>query len=549
MSNLEEWKWLYTMPEGQSLERKGCYDYSGASPKPLSFKDLARKVAETVVAMANADGGVVAIGIEDNGRVTGIPEGYDIADLRTRLNQLITPSLGISLQEVLLENTRIWVLEVDWSTEVHQLSDGRYLYRRNDQNLPFSAESIAAIKQNRLTRFYEQQIVQEASLSDIDPNLVLSLAEKAGLPSSVEQTLLHYRLAVGQNGRVRLRMGALLLFGKDPVAWHPRCGIDFAVWKGTTRQTGERFNIVKRIHIEAPLLQVIREAHETIQRYIPERQVLVDLFFNERLVFPQFAWQEAIVNAVAHRDYSLTGVGIEVDLFDDRLEVRSPGLLVPPVTLEQLRSGKRVHASRNPYIVRVLTDYGYMRDRGEGIPRMHRVMEEEGLKPPEFNIEGGCFVVTLYNSPIYSPETMRWLKQFDSMGLSRNQKRLLAFAYERDGRFTSRDYQQLTGLDKYTASRDIHDLVRRGVVRLERPRGREYLINLPAEPPPPAEPEELRQLKPLLEEQGYIKNEDIRKALRVSVDKATQIARRLVQGGWLEAKGEKRGRRYYLKKN
>ncbi|MGQ9738072.1 MAG: ATP-binding protein, partial [Armatimonadota bacterium] len=240
-----------------------------------------------------------------------------------------------------------------------------------------------------------------------------------------------------------------------------------------------------------------------------------------------------------------------VDLFDDRLEVRSPGLLVPPVTLERLRAGERVHASRNPYIVRVLTDYGYMRDRGEGIPRIRHVMEEEGLKPPEFNVEGGCFIVTLYSAPVYSAETMRWLKQLDHEGLSRNQKRLLAYAYERGGRFTSRDYQRLTGLDKYTASRDIHDLVRWGVVRLEQPRGRQYFINLPVTKSVPmlAEPEELRRLKPRLHEQGYIQNEDIREVLQVSVDKATQIARRLVLAGWLEARGQKRGRRYYLKEN
>ncbi|MGQ9882314.1 MAG: AlbA family DNA-binding domain-containing protein [Armatimonadota bacterium] len=153
MNSFEELKWLYANPEGESLERKGCYDYSGVSPKPLSFKEVARKVAESLVAMANADGGVVAIGIEDNGRITGVPDSYEIDDLRRRLQQLISPSLSMRLQEISVKDMRVWIAEVDWSTETHQLSDGRYLYRRNDQNLPFPSEKIAAIKQYRSVRF------------------------------------------------------------------------------------------------------------------------------------------------------------------------------------------------------------------------------------------------------------------------------------------------------------------------------------------------------------------------------------------------------------
>lgn len=542
---MDSWEWLFMQPEGQNLDRKGCYDYSSGRPKPIAPKDLARKVAEDLVAMANSEGGVVAIGIEDDGRLSGVPASYNLADFRRKLEQLVMPRLHFHIEEVDLRGMRVWVAEVDWSTEVHQLSDGRCLYRRNDQSLPFPVEDVAAIKRGRLTRFYEQQVVPEASLRDIDADLVEDLARRAGLNLSLEQTLMHYRLAVAENGRVQLRLAALLLFAKDPLLWHPRCGIDFAVWRGTRRQTGPQFNVVKRIHIEQPLLKLIQAAYETIQTYIPERQALVDLFFGERFVFPQFAWQEAIVNAVAHRDYSLTGIGIEVDLFDDRLEVRSPGELVTPVTIERLQSGERVHASRNPYITRVLTDYGYMRDRGEGIPRMREVMEEEGLRPPEFRIEGGCFVVTLYSTPVYSEETIRWLKQFEDRGLSRNQKRLLAYAHERADHFTSKEYQKLVNIDPYIASQDIRDLVRKGIVRLQKPRGREYVVTTAASRG--EKPESLIRLMPLLEKQGYVTNKDIREVFGVTLNKANRIARRLVDTGWLSALGDRRGRRYILK--
>jgi len=129
---------------------------------------------------------------------------------------------------------------------------------------------------------------------------------------------------------------------------------------------------------------------------VRERQRLVDLFSEERWEYPSFAWQEAIVNAVAHRDYPYEGLSIEIWMFDDRLEIRSPGELVEPVTLDRLLKRERIHASRNPRIVRVLTNLGYMREQGEGIPRMFEAMEQEGLYPPVIRIEGDAvFTVIL----------------------------------------------------------------------------------------------------------------------------------------------------------
>jgi ATP-dependent DNA helicase RecG len=338
-----------------------------------------------------------------------------------------------------------------------------------------------------------------------------------------------------------LTLAALLLFGKDPGRWHPRCGIDFVKYEGTKRRYGAELNVVKRQWIEAPLIVLIEKAFETIRPHIRERQKLVDLFFEERLEYPAFAWQEAIINAVAHRDYGYEGLGIEVWMFDDRLEVRSPGELVEPVTLERLRKRERIHASRNPRIVRVLTDLGYMRELGEGIPRMFEAMEREGLYPPEFRLEVEViFTVVLRNTPVYSLETLRWLKQFEHLELSGNQKRLLAYAKEHDGRFTSRAYQKLVGVDIYTASRDIKDLIRKGLVRRTKKGGRVYRVVEPEIKMPVEISQELHIIAPKLLQKGYIKNEDVRRLLKVNRIQATRFLSQLVDQGYLEKKGERR---------
>jgi len=111
-----------------------------------------------------------------------------------------------------------------------------------------------------------------------------------------------------------------------------------------------------------------------------------------------------------------------------------------------------------------------MRELGEGIPRVFEVMERERLNPPESRMEAGAiFTVILRNTPVYPPETFRWLKQFEEYDLNPNQKRLLAYAH--GGQFTSRSYQKLVGVDLYTASRDIKDLIRKGIVRIRKKGG------------------------------------------------------------------------------
>jgi len=545
---MQNWKWLKTHQEGQFFERKSCYDRSGQKPKLRSAREVARDVAETLAAMANADGGTLALGIEDDGIPTGLNYPPDRLDIIFKAPQrLVSPPLKARHQWVRLENVQILVFEVDWSPEVHQLSDGRYLLRIGDKNIPFPASDIAAMKEGKRRRATESRFIPEASLSDLDPALFDELRKKTGLSLSNEALLFHYRLAETRNGRLVLSLAALLLFAKDPIRWHPACYVDFVKWEGTERRFGPEFNVVKRARIEAPLPKLIEQAFNTIWPHIRERQKLVDLFFEERFEYPTFAWQEAIINAVAHRDYALEGTPIEVWIFDNRMEVRSPGQLVEPVTIERLARRERIHASRNPRIVRVLTDWGYMRELGEGVPRMFEVMEREGLKPPEFRMEAGAiFTVVLYNTFVYPPETLRWLRQFEQYDLSPNQKRLLAYAHAHGGRFTNRSYQKLVGVDLYTASRDIKDLIRKGIVRLTKKGGRIYeLLPQPQASTKPI-PEELQKCIDRLPEGGYLTNATVRQILGVNRIKAARLLREWVNLGFLERRGEKRGTRYYV---
>jgi ATP-dependent DNA helicase RecG len=183
-----------------------------------------------------------------------------------------------------------------------------------------------------------------------------------------------------------------------------------------------------------------------------------------------------LVNAVAHRDYDLSGASIEVWMFDDHISVRSPGLPPAPVTLEQLRRQKSLHFSRNPLMVRVLADLGYLREMGEGVPRMFQEMEGYGLHPPELELEGFVFTVTLRNAPVYDEATLRWLNQFGTAQTNLRQRRLLAYAYCHGKTFSTAEYERIAEVDRDTAYREIRLMVKTGIVAPLKPKSRSYRI-------------------------------------------------------------------------
>lgn len=537
---------LALRPEGQFLEKKSCWEQNAKGQKRRrSAREVARDVAETLLAMTSADGGVLLVGVEDDGDIAGFNYPEDKVQLILNApKNLVRPPLPFRFDKIAIQGKPVIVYEVGPSVNVHQLTDGRYLLRIGESNMPFPAEDIERLKQGKRRTLYERTFVSTAFISDLDEDLIKGFGDKTKLNGAIENILTYYRLIDTTNGRTQVTLAALLLFAKDPLRWHPRCGIDFVKYEGTERKHGAQLNIVKRVRLEYSLVTLIEESYRTVSAYIREKTVLHDLFFREKFEYPAFAWQEAIINAVAHRDYSIEGLSIEIWMFDDRMEIRSPGIPVEPVTIERLLRLEHIHASRNPLMVRVLTDLGYMRETGEGIPRMFEVMEKEGLYPPELKIEAeSIFTVALKNQPVYTEDILRWLHQFEKLDLSGNQKRLLVWAKEHGGIFTSRNYQKLAGVDIYTASKDIKTLIRKGIVYHEKKGDRTYQLIAEEERLPPM-PDDLKRVLPLIEKQGSVKNSDVQELLNVPRWEAKKLLKEWVNSGWLELSGKGRGTCY-----
>lgn len=260
-----------------------------------------------------------------------------------------------------------------------------------------------ALRGVRLDRSESQQVFYEPGFDPkdaLDMGLVRRFMDRTpfGGQSPVE-ALRHYGLLEHGPRDWRLTNAALLLFGRRGVSGrHPRAGIRLFRVDGTERLPGRDRNVVQLATLESPVADALRDALLICPTLIRRAERFNGLQFDIHSEIPDFALQEAIVNAVAHRDYEITGRETEVWFFEDRVEVESPGGVMPPATEAELREGVRAHSSRNPLLVRALAAAGYLRGEGEGVARIHREMAKMSLPPPEIAVEHGIFVIRLFNA-------------------------------------------------------------------------------------------------------------------------------------------------------
>lgn len=443
--------------------------------------EILEEAAQSIVAMANAGGGSVIIGASSEEEARGIffDERTGQVFLR-KLANFLAPPLDLKISFLEAEGRKFLSLSVEASPEIICLKTGKAFLRIGPRNVYLSREKIRWLKETRAETWHEREILTQSSLADLDESLVSQFLK--GISSSLETEKILYRpygLIAYTHGQALLTRAAVYLFAKDPLRWHPRPGIEFIRLEGTSRERGEKYNVKERIRLEGSILKIINGLDEFISAHIQERIIPRDLFFKEKFVYPISALKEALINALAHRDYSLEGKAIEVYMYDDRLEIISPGVLPGFLKIDHLGHRERIHYARNPLIVRVLTDLGVMNSLGAGLPAIFSQMEENGLNPPEIRQKGNSLILILKNAPVMDKSTLSWLKNFSRHILNSRQIRILAYGRAHGMIFSSADYQKL-GVDRDTAYTEIKELIQRGIVQPLKKHGKIYQIIEPA---------------------------------------------------------------------
>lgn len=333
--------------------------------------------------------------------------------------------------------------------------------------------------------------VEGASLTDLDPQALDPFL--AGLSdqrpalarlAAADRTALLRALGIVSRGEPPLpTLAGLLLFGRYPQQFFPSLAIT------VTAYADDRPDPVARLagdhRCEGPLLDMLEEAVASAARFIRSRTLVGGLMHERLPEYPLPALREALVNAVAHRDYSryATGTQVQVRFFPSRVEIQSPGGLYGTLALELL-GDLGIQSSRNATLARLLEDLGPMENRGTGLAAMASAMRASHLAPPEFVDGTTYFRVTLRNASLLDEQTVLWLSGFAHLGLSEAQRLALAYV-RRFHRITNGAFRLLVQSDSRAAGRELAGLVAAGLLEQHGARGGSH-YRLPPGAVPPA---------------------------------------------------------------
>jgi len=360
------------------------------------------------------------------------------------------------------------------TTQVFQLSDGRCVQRRDKSTMPAAASMILFDRQEIRSREFDRQFVDGAAVTDLDLPLVRSLAEGYLRGLSAERYLQQLGLAEYAASGIRVRMAALLLFAQDIQKWHPRSQVRILRVAGTELLSGEEYNVISDETVQANIFDLLTKAWEKLRPELSHRtQLRSDARFEQRYLYPEWACREALVNAIAHRDYSAQN-GIDVFIFADRLEVRSPGELLSTVSLASIESLVGAHESRNALVGKVLRENNFMRELGEWMKRIVALMEENELQVPILRSSGGYFAVSLVHKSVFDSRQETWLSLFDAYSLTARQRRIVVAGIDARELSTEDLYAALNTADRSTYDREVDALRNANILVEVRSKGSAY---------------------------------------------------------------------------
>lgn len=441
-----------------------CDETAGYQELPAQASE--QQLAAAFAAMANAKGGVVVVG----------PYGLEeVAAAEGKVKRALAtcepPLLGLAVHVLEIGETRHVRVSIPAGLPDVYSVDGRYWIRQGKRNRVLSGKPL---KQLFLERHalsdghtsFESQPVPNASLDDLNWGKVQEYLRYSNRAASPEVDSLSrddlVRILYQLGCLIRVENGfqpnyaCILLFGLAPYQFLPSSEVILVRYAGP--EMGDEF---LRENVRGTLPEQARRAETFLVSNMRRGSRLIGWQREEQLEYPVSAVREAVINALAHRDYSIQGEGVRVIMFSDRIEVYSPGRLPGHVTLDNIVEERY---SRNPIVVQTLVDLGFIESLGYGIDRMIQAMEEANLPPPLFEETANGFRVTLrgQGEDLVSngADPSRWVH------LHLNERQVMALNYltEHD-RLTNRAYQDLCpDVSPETLRRDLAELVRRGLL-------------------------------------------------------------------------------------
>ena len=386
---------MITIQEIQTRKEDQTFDCKSIQIDP-------KALAVPIVAMANADGGVLAIGVSDKTRkIEGVDQHTE------KLNELLrvpfdfcNPSVPVTCSYLPCKDkdgneNHILLMEIPASMYLHTNQADEAFMRVGDKSRKLSFDERVQLMYDKGERFYEDTAVYGATIDDIDMDAVADYAKLAGYGKSPLQYLRENNgfVTTNKQGEEDVSTACILLFGKYPQKFFPRARTRFIRYEGVDEKVGAEMNVIKDVTFEGTILNQVKKTIEFIETQVREHTFLGQhgQFVTKR-DYPEFVIQEMTVNACCHRAYNIKGTEIQIKMFDDRLVFESPGKLPGQVKPNNIR---HTHFSRNPKIAAFLKAYHFVKEFGEGFDRICREQEANGANVPSFRTDEFILKITV----------------------------------------------------------------------------------------------------------------------------------------------------------
>jgi len=544
----------------------------GADSARIEFKaaehGFPKTLWETFSAFANTPGGgLVVLGVSETAaglKAVGVsqPEKFE-KDAASLCDQMVPPLRPLIETHriggrafVTIEVPEVSFKEKPCFYKGSGMMSGSFV-RVADGDRKLTQYEIQGFLDGRGQPQYDIEPVPDTTRNDLDPSLIGEFLAQVRrrhpkMATWDDQKILQtFRVLTDKSGPETATLCGLLCFGVHPQSFFPGLVVHVLAYptetEGQVGPHGER--LLDDVKVEGPLLTMIPEAIAAVKKNLSKKSFVTGLLREEAWQYPELFLREAVVNAVAHRDYSpfARGTAVQIKIFPSRLEITNPGGLFGPVTEDRLGE-HGLQAARNSFLMKLLEDAPVpgegrpvCENRGTGIPSMIVTLRKAGLETPEFIDGRSHFRVLSRDHSLFDKETFDWLSGLKNLEINENQRYALAHLRKR-GRLTNPEYCRMNDCDSRLATKELNELVSLDLILPhDARRWRSYTLKQAqdaqgkgAHPTAGKRRDWTNEIIRLIEQKGQLSRREIQNALDLKQQAAQYWIGKLVKNGRLK---------------
>lgn len=527
--------------------------------KVSDMKKRINLAVDELIAFANNKGGTLYFGVEDNGEVTGCDGNYDLQNIIESIYEKTRPSIFVDPEEIEYNGKKVIALTVASDGITHATTDGRCLKRLGKNSKPFYLDEMSNRYSEIQSSDFSGRILSGSTEDDINKLEVYKLKEKlkARNPESTLADmddiafLRDLALVKSDSGNIKLTVAGLLFVGKEQAINRllPQAEVIYLHYSESNLEEYDA-----RLDMKAPIISVIDRLSEKIQDSNRIVNVQVGLFRLEIVDFPEKVFQEALLNALSHRDYQSQGA-VYVKHYPDKIVIENPGAFLDGITENNIITHPSV--PRNKLIAETLQHLKYVQRTGQGVDIIFREMISSGKPFPEYKSYNDAVSLTIY-SAIDDIDFVKFIANEEN-GLSRrfSLSELMILRYLKDNRkITMSEAEILIQEARDQAQNACNNLKRYGLIELS---GNEYMLTAKiydelknsVDYTKDKAIQYIKAREMILEyirDRGFINNELVRELCGFSQKQARIILQRMRKENLIELSEKGRYAKYIIKK-